>query len=93
MAKSEIRTIYVRYEPKNPGCQRANSHETDFAISIKSDEDPQNRDAVCTRCAPGPAMPPGLLPPYRIQSRDQLSARLAVQQTRNREAISPLKGA
>jgi hypothetical protein len=34
LAKSEIRTIYVRHEPKNPGCQGANSHETDFASSI-----------------------------------------------------------
>ena len=37
-------------------------------------------------------LPPSLLSPYRIQSGDQLSARLAVQQSRHREAISPLKG-
>src|SRR5918992_5820072 len=42
---------------------------------------------------PGPATPPALLPPDRIQSGDQLSARLAVQQARDRQAISPLKGA
>jgi hypothetical protein len=35
---------------------------------------------------------PSLLPPDRIQSRDQFSARLAVKQSRDREAISPLKG-
>ena len=39
LAKSEIRTIYVRHEPKNPGCQGANSHETDFASSITFGEE------------------------------------------------------
>jgi len=34
MAKSEIRTIDLQHEPENRACQRANSCETDFAISI-----------------------------------------------------------
>jgi hypothetical protein len=34
MAKSEIHTIDLQYEPENPVCQRAHSCETDFAISI-----------------------------------------------------------
>jgi hypothetical protein len=34
MAKSEIRTIDVQHEPENRVCQRTNSCETDFAISI-----------------------------------------------------------
>jgi hypothetical protein len=39
MAKPEIRVMYVQYEPENRVCQRTNSCETDFAISIKNDED------------------------------------------------------
>jgi hypothetical protein len=40
MAKSEICAIDLQYEPENPVCQRAHSCETDFAISIKNDDDP-----------------------------------------------------
>jgi hypothetical protein len=34
MAKSEMHTIYVQYEPENWLCQRAHFCEADFAISI-----------------------------------------------------------
>ena len=34
LAKSEIRTIYLQYEPENRVCQRTHSCETDFASSI-----------------------------------------------------------
>jgi hypothetical protein len=34
LAKSEIRVIYVQYEPENRVCQRTDSCETDFASSI-----------------------------------------------------------
>jgi hypothetical protein len=34
MAKSEIRVIYVQYEPENQVCQRTGSCETDLASRI-----------------------------------------------------------
>jgi hypothetical protein len=40
LAKSEIRTIYLQYEPENRVCQRTHSCETDFTSSIKSDDEP-----------------------------------------------------
>jgi hypothetical protein len=42
MAKSGIRAIDFQYKPENRVCQRAHSCETDFAISIKPDEDPKS---------------------------------------------------
>jgi hypothetical protein len=44
LAKSDIRVMYLQYEPENWICQRTNSCETDFANSIKYDEDPGCRD-------------------------------------------------
>jgi hypothetical protein len=46
MAKSEVSTIYVQHELESWVCQRTNSCKTDFAISIKNDEEPGNRDEV-----------------------------------------------
>ena len=40
LTKSEIREIYVRYEPESQASQLPSSCETDFAFSIKNGEDP-----------------------------------------------------
>jgi hypothetical protein len=39
LAKSEIRVIYVQYEPENRVCQRTHACETDFASSITFGDD------------------------------------------------------
>jgi hypothetical protein len=48
MAKSEIRAIHIWQADENLVCQRAGYREHDFAISIKNDEEPQNRDENST---------------------------------------------
>jgi hypothetical protein len=47
MAKSEIDPSGVWQAGENRVCQGTGRREKDFAISIKTDEDPQNYDAVC----------------------------------------------
>jgi hypothetical protein len=46
MAKSEIHAIYVWHAVENLVCQHAGRRENDFAISIKSDEDPNSFTSV-----------------------------------------------
>jgi hypothetical protein len=46
MAKSELRAIHVWQAVENLVCQRAGRRENDFAISIKSDDDPGSYDVV-----------------------------------------------
>jgi hypothetical protein len=40
MAKSAIRTIYVRHRPEKQVSQHSRPYGTDFAISIKSGQEP-----------------------------------------------------
>jgi hypothetical protein len=44
MAKSEIHAMHVWQAVENPVCRCAGRHKNDLAISIKSDEEPENRD-------------------------------------------------
>jgi hypothetical protein len=46
LAKSEIRAIHVWPAVENLVCQRAGRRETDFASSIKSDDEPTSFTSV-----------------------------------------------
>jgi hypothetical protein len=46
LAKFELRKIDVWYECESRVCPHTNSCKTDFASSIKNDDEPQNYDAV-----------------------------------------------
>jgi hypothetical protein len=52
LAKSEIDMIFVPHEPENQVCQCTGSCETDFASSIKTDEEPH----PLPQCAPKPTV-------------------------------------
>jgi hypothetical protein len=46
LAKSEMHTIDVRHELENQVCQRTHACETNFASSIKSDDDPNDMKLI-----------------------------------------------
>jgi hypothetical protein len=56
MAMSEIRAIHIWQAVENLLCERAGRRENDFAIRIKSTDDPGNFGEVCPEMTSEPLM-------------------------------------